>query len=514
LARLRRVREAAGLSAPQVIALSATVDDPEGIRMAYAPSGVFLQAGGGRTIERVSVPGIGGAIEDQLPTYVERLEHPEKVLVFSNSRKRVDTLALRLRRDLEPFGYVVCAHHGSLARKIREDAEASARKERKFVLVSSSTLEVGVDIGDIDLVALDGPPPDIMSLLQRIGRGNRRTGCARVMACARSMTEALVQTSMLKAAEEGYLGRRESGPQLAVARQQIASFIFQRLTGQRTVTQLRAFCSHVRSELNAEELIDHMTSARELLPTSSALRLGDFWQEQAASGAIHSNIESNTGQSVSDDFTGEEIATGVRFKEGPGMRIGGRMLQVRDWDEFRVSVRQVSKTDLADARWNYVVGPRLKGAGQADAVSGFLRIATGHWPVVRASGRYVVFHFGGGRRRAVLELIQKLHPGLAFTRADEWAIYFERRPEKPEWSDSVDVARVARLASSSVTALERTLARPRANSKLPASFREREIHDWLNIDGEVVAFRSSCWADPPDSDVAEALESLAKDLLR
>ena len=52
---------------------------------------------------------------------------------------------------------------------------------------ATSTLEIGVDIGDVDLVVLDGPPPDIPALLQRIGRGNRRSGTTRVMACAALM---------------------------------------------------------------------------------------------------------------------------------------------------------------------------------------------------------------------------------------------------------------------------------------------------------------------------------------
>src|SRR5690606_21023089 len=127
LTRLRRLQGQFGSGVPQIVALSATVDDPAGIVEAFAPAGLFVQASGARTIERVAVSEAGGSTEEQVLAYLEQLDRPEKLLIFSNSRKRVDALALRFK-SAERHGYVIRAHHGSLSKKLREEAEEAARK--------------------------------------------------------------------------------------------------------------------------------------------------------------------------------------------------------------------------------------------------------------------------------------------------------------------------------------------------------------------------------------------------
>src|SRR5205823_4112188 len=105
--------------------------------------------------------------------------------------------------------------------------ESDVKRLDRVVVVSTSTLEIGIDIGDIDLVVLDGPPPDVPAFLQRIGRGNRRTGYTRVMPCSATVSEAIVQAAMLDAARNGRLGATAVGAQASVARQQVASAILE-----------------------------------------------------------------------------------------------------------------------------------------------------------------------------------------------------------------------------------------------------------------------------------------------
>ena len=105
-----------------------------------------------------------------------------KALAFVPTRRLCDTFSAHLsgalprRREIEVF-----AHHGSLSRNRRERAEHGFASARDAVLIATTTLEVGVDIGDVDLVALIGAPPDTRSLLQRIGRAGRRIGRTRVL---------------------------------------------------------------------------------------------------------------------------------------------------------------------------------------------------------------------------------------------------------------------------------------------------------------------------------------------
>ncbi|WP_373059907.1 helicase-related protein, partial [Gemmatimonas sp.] len=185
------------------------------MRVAYLPDGELIRLTGGREIESVVPHCESPSVESALLAYVAQLDQPEKILVFSNARLRVDALALQLRPMLEKLGYVVCAHHGSLAQRQREASEVAAKTERAVVVFATSTLEIGIDIGDIDLVVLDGPAPDVPALLQRVGRGNRRTERTRVMACAGSLAEALIQSAMLSAARDSYLGPIERGSHFA-----------------------------------------------------------------------------------------------------------------------------------------------------------------------------------------------------------------------------------------------------------------------------------------------------------
>ncbi len=98
-------------------------------------------------------------------------------LVFPNSRKRVEEIVdggnlLCSEANLPKVFY---AHHGFLSKDIREDVEATARAgEKPMTICCTSTLEMGIDIGNVDTVFQVGAPPSVSSLRQRLGRSGRR----------------------------------------------------------------------------------------------------------------------------------------------------------------------------------------------------------------------------------------------------------------------------------------------------------------------------------------------------
>ena len=98
---------------------------------------------------------------------------------------------------------------------------------RDAVLVATTTLEVGVEIGDFDLVVLIGAPPGTRSLLQRIGRAGRRIGSTRVLALPRTAVEQAALASMLIAARDGRLEPEGYARRWSVFVQQAASFVAQ-----------------------------------------------------------------------------------------------------------------------------------------------------------------------------------------------------------------------------------------------------------------------------------------------
>jgi ATP-dependent helicase Lhr and Lhr-like helicase len=99
----------------------------------------------------------------------------EKRLVFADSRRTVEDVAVRIReRGVETF-----VSHSSLSLDERRHAEAAFAEARDCVIVSTSTLELGIDVGDLDRVVQIGAPLTVASLLQRLGRTGRRMGTSR-----------------------------------------------------------------------------------------------------------------------------------------------------------------------------------------------------------------------------------------------------------------------------------------------------------------------------------------------
>jgi ATP-dependent Lhr-like helicase len=102
-------------------------------------------------------------------------------LLFANSRKDVELYADLLRRlcERDQLPNEFWPHHGSLARDLREDAEAAIKdRTRPASAVCTTTLELGIDVGAIESVAQIGPPPSVASLRQRLGRSGRQGGPA------------------------------------------------------------------------------------------------------------------------------------------------------------------------------------------------------------------------------------------------------------------------------------------------------------------------------------------------
>jgi ATP-dependent Lhr-like helicase len=99
-------------------------------------------------------------------------------LVFANSRRDVESYAdlLRSRCEQDRVTAEFWPHHGSLAKKIREDVEETLKdKSRPATAICTSTLELGIDIGSVKSVAQIGSPFSVASLRQRLGRSGRRS---------------------------------------------------------------------------------------------------------------------------------------------------------------------------------------------------------------------------------------------------------------------------------------------------------------------------------------------------
>ncbi|GAA0248376.1 DEAD/DEAH box helicase [Pseudomonas rhodesiae] len=95
-------------------------------------------------------------------------------LIFVNTRRLAERLARHLSERLGKSA--VAAHHGSLAKEMRLDAEQRLKAGELQVLIATASLELGIDIGDVDLVCQIGSPGSINGFLQRVGRSGHHVG--------------------------------------------------------------------------------------------------------------------------------------------------------------------------------------------------------------------------------------------------------------------------------------------------------------------------------------------------
>lgn len=107
-------------------------------------------------------------------------------LVFPNSRAKVEIYADQLRRlcERENVPNEFWTHHGSLSREIREEAETALKGGvTAATAICTTTLELGIDIGNIRSVVQIDAPPSVASLRQRLGRSGRRAGEQAILRC-------------------------------------------------------------------------------------------------------------------------------------------------------------------------------------------------------------------------------------------------------------------------------------------------------------------------------------------
>lgn len=172
-ALLERVAHVAGRDL-QRIGLSATVGNPESIlewlRGSSQRHGLVVKPESAKTRRQVDVHPVDELAE--AGRLAAQLAAGHKSLLFAQSRNKVESI----REYLEQAGITTFVHHGSLSRAVREDSERAFREGGNCCICCTSTLELGLDVGDLDLILQLDAPSTVSSMLQRWGRAARRPG--------------------------------------------------------------------------------------------------------------------------------------------------------------------------------------------------------------------------------------------------------------------------------------------------------------------------------------------------
>jgi ATP-dependent helicase Lhr and Lhr-like helicase len=164
------------------VGLSATVAEPDDLRRFLVPQPALADlviAEGGAvpdvsmldTAERL--PWAGHSARHALGEIYELIKRHKTTLVFVNTRSQAESIFQQLWR-INDDGLAIALHHGSLDVAQRRKVEAAMTDGRLQAVVCTSSLDLGVDWGDVDLVINVGAPKGASRLLQRIGRANHR----------------------------------------------------------------------------------------------------------------------------------------------------------------------------------------------------------------------------------------------------------------------------------------------------------------------------------------------------
>ena len=178
------------------------------------PAPVIVDVGHKRKVDlAVEVPGsaLGPITTNEMwdevyDRLVELIEQHRSTLVFVNTRRLAERIAHHLGERLgEDY---VAAHHGSLSRKLRLNAEQKLKEGKVKVLVATASLELGIDIGTVDLVVQISSPRAIAVALQRVGRsGHWRGAVPKGRFFAGTRDDLLECAALVRAIRQGDLDR-------------------------------------------------------------------------------------------------------------------------------------------------------------------------------------------------------------------------------------------------------------------------------------------------------------------
>ncbi|HQE16480.1 MAG TPA: DEAD/DEAH box helicase [Mycobacterium sp.] len=274
LAVLERLSRVAGREL-QRIGLSATVGNPEFLvswlqgSFAARETTVVSPAASAPAAPDITVDFVGSVAN--AATVIASLHRGEKRLVFVESRRQAEELGAALReRGVETY-----LSHSSLSATERHRSEAAFAEARDTVIVATSTLELGIDVGDLDRVIQIGSTRTVASFLQRLGRTGRRPGTTRncLFLCIDD-DSVLLAAGMLQRWAEGWVEPIEPPPHPRhIAAQQLMALCLQE---HRITATARAdwWGSLPVFDASAEAILEHLVAEGFFEPDGPFLHIG------------------------------------------------------------------------------------------------------------------------------------------------------------------------------------------------------------------------------------------------
>ncbi|MEX0684203.1 MAG: DEAD/DEAH box helicase [Dehalococcoidia bacterium] len=359
LAVLERVERIADRKI-QRVGLSATIGNPEavGAWMQGSTEGrqpvVVVREDSSPTVSpEITVDYVGSM--DNAATVISRLHRGDKRLVFSESRRSAEELAFLLReRDVQTF-----VSHSSLSVDERRQSERAFAEARDTVIVATSTLELGIDIGDLDWVIQIDAPRTVSSFLQRLGRTGRRPGTSRnTLFLATSLDGLLDAAAVLILWKRGFVEAVVAPPHPRhLAAQQLLALALQE--GSFGVSDWSRWWGDLPLMADGAEVLAYLREQEFLVEDSGLLMIGPRAEQEFGKrnfmdllSTFVADLELRVVAGIKEIGFVSPLAIPARQdREQKPLVLAGRgwLVQYVDWERFTVWVEEIPTK--GDVRW-------------------------------------------------------------------------------------------------------------------------------------------------------------------
>ncbi len=477
---LGRLEKRITKSGIQRIAASATFSDPGEIASRYGLEEIVAV----RDRRRIIAREFKGKSEDNLAAHLNEIARAgyRKVLAFCNSRESVEIFSAKLKQKTL-FRDMVFAHHGSLSRNERERVERQFKDMPAGVCLATLTLELGIDIGGIDYILLVDLPPDVNSLVQRIGRGSRRSRDVRAGFVTSSMRQSVLFRLFFTLASRGmllsdpYAFRPGVLIQQALATAGSSAWVTPR-------DLLEILPEDIKEEFTGEAILRILRHAAtmKLLELAGMDRfvLSERMERRYELGHLHSNISASREIKLCERITGDQIGwvSSDSFEGSESLALSGK-----GWEPVKLYDGRViadKRTRGEDSRFGpraYPLVPMRLARRVVEEVAG---ISENSILLGKLDGKWVLLHGLGGAGSMLLAMALQ---------------------------ESIGKGRIASVSPYTITMTQRIEPLPRISDELVDGFLEtREkwlafhlsmgpFHKYLPKNTRIAAVRKAAYID-------------------
>jgi len=463
----------------QYAALSATLPQPEIAAARYFPAarGVSLDSHRPISLEKIALDAnSSGALVDYLDTFRQR--GWRKALAFCNTRAEVEAYAAAVHAADSPFGEAVYVHYSNLERDRRREIEDLFAHAEAALCFASSTLELGIDIGDIDVTLLIGAPGSAAAFTQRIGRANRRRQTAHAACFYRTPLESLLIDALPNMPET--LGSAAFRPSIAV--QQIFSLLKQSPTASVRLNPLADLfggllsAADLRAILGELQALGYLKAGR-MGEWRSGKRLDQLADMQAVENAplsLYSNIQSDGAAKIKiRDQNSQRVVATVdhHWFDRDLLTLEGRPVNVAWYDGDALWVSSYRGEDRADQP-HYRSVRQVLSYELARRLPAQLGLQPDAAPLVQVDDGWLWFHWLGDiYGHALLDLLRYTLPADDTPQPGMCLLL----PEAPRTLPSWKIEQVERYLRDRYRRYEKLLALGAYHHLLPLDLRRRAV---------------------------------------